>query len=502
MSKVRIESKWYHESNHFNLVAVDALSYADQYIKIALFELHTPAEMNTPVGAVAGTAPPTRQYSVDIGTNIADGSALGMEGTPSTHSAKVGLIAVFCPAYATFLTRSLHLLSFFHAQLVRTNESADLRSVLKCVKIYGDVILIGGSNGFLGVGAMGFTSSVDSAGEPMQVMFCVPCGTTQQELGSGSAPNSPLRNSSNEAHSPVRGLHKSTSFMGAGPGYPHKKTATVVSIAAAQEAHRFVAADDEGTISLWYFYKQNAISENIENLKTPRKGSRNIRASTTGADGSTAAPGGGAHKPAQRRGSEKLMMRKPVLKGVLQLSSIDLSGNYGNERVVKMNFLIDENQLVVSTNKRLILLILGKKGERALSPSASPVRRGSAISSPLTPFANNAAFSAPSTPKGDVEEELCFIGWVELDRAIPGKVGLFAMHMSQHYVPLYDGASTASLQRTITQWRITEEDQAVASRFQLTTKKNPADGKKRCTVYRFEWTESMFSAALDQVKYF
>jgi hypothetical protein len=111
MSKVRIESKWYHESNHFNLVAVDALSYADQYIKIALFELHTPAEMNTPVGAVAGTVPPTRQYSVDIGTNIADGSALGMEGTPSTHSAKVGLIAAHNPNYASFLTRSIYLLS-------------------------------------------------------------------------------------------------------------------------------------------------------------------------------------------------------------------------------------------------------------------------------------------------------------------------------------------------------------------------------------------------------
>lgn len=88
MSKVRIESKWYHESPHFNLVAVDALSYADQYIKIALFELHTPAGEPSPLPGT-GVAPPTRQYSVDIGTNIKDGSALGIDGAPSTHSAKV-----------------------------------------------------------------------------------------------------------------------------------------------------------------------------------------------------------------------------------------------------------------------------------------------------------------------------------------------------------------------------------------------------------------------------
>ena len=91
MSKVRIESKWYHESDNFFLVAVDALSLADQYIKVALFELFTPnpapgSADELPPGMMA---PPSRQYSVDIGTNIADGSSLGIEGAPSTHSAKV-----------------------------------------------------------------------------------------------------------------------------------------------------------------------------------------------------------------------------------------------------------------------------------------------------------------------------------------------------------------------------------------------------------------------------
>lgn len=376
--------------------------------------------------------------------------------------------------------------------MVRTNESADLRSELKCLKIYGDVILLGGSNGFLGVGAMGFTSSVDANGDPMQVMFCVPCGTTQQ---ADPSLGSPMRNPSGDASgrgsevpdSPMRNMHRAGSFM-VGPGYPHRRSATVLSIAAAQGAHRFVAADSEGTISLWYFYKHNAISENLENLRTPKKSSRNPRPPPE--DGT---PG----RKSKRRGSEKLMVRKPQLKGVLSLSSIDLSGLYGDERVVEMNFLLDESQLIVSTNKRLILLLLGKRGDKASSPMAA--RAMPVMSSPLSPINMTPTSPAPSNNAED--SDLSFIGWVELDRAIPGKVGLFAMHMSQNYVPLYPGSSTASLQRTITQWRVTEEDAAVSSRFQLTSKKKPVDGKNRCTVYRFEWTEGMFSAALDQVKY-
>lgn len=391
-------------------------------------------------------------------------------------------------------------------QLVRPNESADLRTSLRCLKIYGDIILLGGSNGFLGVGAMGFTNSVDADGSPMQVMFCVPYGNNQHDPST-----SPMRSGSNDldtsmempanAYDSWRSPPRDTTFarsgsflMNQGPGFPHRRTSTVVSIAAAQEAHRFVAADDEGTLSLWYFHKHNAISENLENLRTPRKMAHNLRRSA-------GTPGGA--RP-QRRGSEKLQVRKPILKGVLKLSSTDLGNNYSGEKVVKMNFLMDESQLIVSTNKRLILLILGRRPE-AGSPRTKPATP--AFSAPTTPINGSSHtpdfMHTPVSLQGlNEEEDLGFIGWVELDRAIPGKVGLFAMHMSVSYVPAYSGALQATIQRTITQWRITEEDQAVASRFQLTTKKKSPEGKHKCTVYRFEWTEAMFSAALEQIKYF
>ena len=391
-----------------------------------------------------------------------------------------------------------------HHQLVRPNESSDLRTSLKCLKIYGDIILFGGSNGFLGVGAMGFTSSVDAEGAPMQVMFCVPYGCNQHDP---SGPNSPMCSTSAEGEfsgatnpnesfcSPKGKYARSGSFMmSAGPGFPHRRTSTVLSIAAAQEAHRFVAADDEGTLSLWYFSKHNAISENLENMKTPRKMAHNQR-STPGR--------------AQRRGSEKLQVRKPILKGVLKLSSTDPTGSYAGERVIKMNFLMDESQLIVSTNKRLILLILGKASDQPGANSPKRPITPSSFTAPATPASNSsyASLEDMRTPTtggysgNDEDAELGFVGWVELDRAIRDKVGLFAMHMSVSYVPAFQGAMSATIQRTITQWRITEEDQAVASRFQLTKKKS-SEGKNKCTVYRFEWTEAMFSAALDQMKYF
>lgn len=37
MSKPRVESKWFHESESFGIVAVDAISTDDIYIKAALF---------------------------------------------------------------------------------------------------------------------------------------------------------------------------------------------------------------------------------------------------------------------------------------------------------------------------------------------------------------------------------------------------------------------------------------------------------------------------------
>ena len=101
-------------------------------------------------------------------------------------------------------------------------------------------------------------------------------------------------------------------------------------------------------------------------------------------------------------------------------------------------------------------------------------------------------------------ENLDIIGWVELDRAIPGKKGIFAMYATSNYVPISPGASTAKLQRIITQWRIVEEDNEMSFAYHKSSSSSSSPGNKKsnCSIYRFEWTDEMFQSALDKIKYF
>jgi hypothetical protein len=101
-------------------------------------------------------------------------------------------------------------------------------------------------------------------------------------------------------------------------------------------------------------------------------------------------------------------------------------------------------------------------------------------------------------------ENLDIIGWVELDRAIPGKKGIFAMYATSNYIPISPGASTAKLQRIITQWRIVEEDNEMSFAYHKSSSSSSSSGNKKsnCSIYRFEWTDEMFQSALDKIKYF
>ncbi|KAJ1380341.1 hypothetical protein B484DRAFT_33545, partial [Ochromonadaceae sp. CCMP2298] len=256
MSKVRIESRWYHENPLFSLVSADALSLRDEYVKVALFllrppdiftlqcaaveaankaskrmvtnsqELRAEAERAAQRLAVAELKAKTSsglQYSVDIGTNI-KGNSLGA-GTPCTHSARV----------------------------LGPDESPDLHSELRCLRLYGQRVLLGGSGGFLGVGSMGLASGAGSAKSGgaragaegrEQVMFCVPIA------GQGAPDPTP-----------------STPSL----GYPHPLTSTILALAAASHSPCFAAVDSTNTVSLWQLFKHSLIAENVEGLTTPQK---------------------------------------------------------------------------------------------------------------------------------------------------------------------------------------------------------------------------------------
>ena len=77
-----------------------------------------------------------------------------------------------------------------------------------------------------------------------------------------------------------------------------------------------------GTLSVWYLYKNNIISSNVEGLKSPKKHKKpNNSSSHTSSSSSSSS--------AKKRASfsEKLILM-PELKFVFQLSSIDPHGNY------------------------------------------------------------------------------------------------------------------------------------------------------------------------------
>jgi hypothetical protein len=109
LSKARVESMWYHESNDFNIVAVDALSRGERYIKAALFclcEGSTDAAAKATAAASVRAAPMRRLswgrtgaagetsplknmprlpslYSIDIGTNEASRFQLEVSDVPN-----------------------------------------------------------------------------------------------------------------------------------------------------------------------------------------------------------------------------------------------------------------------------------------------------------------------------------------------------------------------------------------------------------------------------------
>ena len=678
-------------------------------------------------------------------------------------------------------------------QLLRSNESPDLQSQLNVVKICGDVLLIGGSNGFLSIGRLGVTSGLLD-GSQRHAVFCspicrssiesVPCSATATATPHGSTPaagsvardpvdmhtislDEPSHDSSlimeavsvgacgpssgegadarvsdgmqpndragsgNTSSSSAKkkggkddkgeGRRSDSFYCADGPGFPHRRTSTLLALAVARQSQSFIAADDEGTLSFWRMPLHEdplALASQISSLSSSALGSSSDSPSAATAAAAAAATvpssrdsprpptpqgGGGGSSSAPRRPSRRQSLAQfsssnrapPELVSVFNLSSIDPSGHYRHERVHEMHFLHEggDSHLIVSTNKRLLLLVLGATisiSSVALSLSspgaairttvrgatggiitggpAGAASRSSGVipgpdypttpittpgSTPATtpgpasvvggvkktflprtgshdtattagagagagagaadsaslagassassedgfnygfnsdlhlspvrnaatgagsrPFAADLAQSTFSTPEalrsssdggtgtdGNIdismlttdspeqqqhhkqhqeqqeqivaEEEvqaplppgLGVKGWVEIDRAIPGKCGLFAMHAVVQYVPVAPGATTAELRRTFTQWRIVEDDATAGMEsFMGVVRRGGGGGggknrrgsgaggagegggggggRCKCTVYRFEWTEEMFQAVLKKIKFF
>lgn len=402
---------------------------------------------------------------------------------------------------------------------MRSNESPFLPTNLSCVKIYGDVALLGGTGGFVGVGIVGRTSpSIDDPNAARKVMFCFPCHSLLSAAHSSDHHNAQGHDHLQRNTSETSKASSLDSVSGGGRGgrnnshfgpvpsctSPHSKYSTILCFASGQRNNVFAAADDMGTISLWYLEK------------------------TGGVSGCSSGKGK----------SQSRSLRPPEFQSSVSLGSFGSAGNHEGQRVIKMFFLPNDVHLVVCTNKRLLLLEINAPPAPRTpceSPAVSPRARKSA-SEETSHSVDSSPPTSPTTPA-----LVRVTGWVELDRVAVGCSGVFAMHVegeveegrsrvSSSTVAPVDAAASPKEEdsssnaersststppplpprgttaftawRRIVQWKVTEdEDPSTSNKAAKRGVAAASANLSKCTIYRFEWSQQMFEAAMLNMKF-
>lgn len=192
-------------------------------------------------------------------------------------------------------------------QLVLTNESPFCESSLRCVKLYGDKVLLGGTGGFFGIGMIGQTTDL-TIGVPRRVLYVVKCRLPDRTTNAMSVL------SSDDIGSPV-----------ALSAPPHSSNSEIRFFAWAEQTDIFVAADDQRTLSFWHLHKEQTAKELVASPLAKKK------------------PG-------------FYYDCKPEFQSAFNLSQIDFQKKYAGEQITAVYFLNEQSFLVVSTNMRLLLL--------------------------------------------------------------------------------------------------------------------------------------------------
>eukprot|EP00981_Chlorochromonas_danica_P012272 scaffold4731_cov175-Ochromonas_danica.AAC.18 len=522
MTKPRIESKWYHESPHFTLRNVDCHvpSAEGNYVKVALFRLAVPVVAN---GSIKAIDPPVNcLYSVDIGSRDLPRCQL---------------------------------------EIVNENESPMLPADLSVVKIYGGLVIFGGSHGFLGIGMISRTTGAAPSAHPpappttatnmtsggpvdrasilvlngeqpggmrkgsvavteetaRKVMFCWPCDSPPAPTSSSSSSSSsagPMQSPAGES-----GLDEGHEV----PVYPHSQHSqnVITAITTGQRSAVFAAADSSGLVSLWHLPRSKYLqSLNPHNVLSNRS---------------------------MQAVMKKLKPRWLATLDLRQLTPPPPAPAITSEKVTKLQFAFNDSYLLISTQKRLLLIILSTKDVVMAGPqrgmSISEIRGISFAEGPgattgngtesTTPIDVNNLSLGPSRVQTK-REVLGFEAWVELDRALPHLQGIFDVFVDEttSAMPLPQRLSSLSASRdpddrmatdrhrdssingdawphadkSLVEWRILENDEPSPSGYSNIfftpggSKKNDHPSAKKCTVSRIVWTEVMISAALERAR--
>ena len=309
-------------------------------------------------------------------------------------------------------------------------------------------------------------------------------------------------------------------------GYPHDSASTIICITSGNKLGYFFVADDKRSISIWALRKKSSMAKALSMKNAPPQPM----------DAPTPIPS------------------SAFMHSHINLSRVDPTGAYRDEKIRAMKLIIGNKYLLVSTSNRLLLFSFTVPSATVESTPAlgvaspeSPIVPRSSISSPHHLDNSVSMDGGMVTPGGesfisgnnmlspvfdDFKNSPRLSSWVELDRGIPGVEGVFTMHVAEKLVPVKPGSAMGEIKRKYIQWRLTssvltqlsqsqpiKEDVSFAPKTRssfsrsfsfsravpVTSSDDAEAGKagkesKRCTLYRFEWTEDMFQSALKKMK--
>jgi hypothetical protein len=279
MSKTRVESRWYHESQNFFMVCVDGRGYRsgeqDQtnagvgnksysvsdtlyhgfethYLKAALFCLrqeNATDAVDTSSPAV-GSTNTVRKGSQHARRSITE-AILGTGNKPTSsrpgtyNSNSIGSIDPSTVQYSLDIASSDG--SRQQLPIVDERESPVLSCALTVIKLCGDVVLLGGAHGYLAVGrftTLGLGSYTATAEESTGRLSRSPHANTKQNAHQSSQIPVGTRRvlMAHPFHQP---LHSP------GYDYPHAEDSVITAMGMGMATSLVVIADSRGLLSLW-----------------------------------------------------------------------------------------------------------------------------------------------------------------------------------------------------------------------------------------------------------
>jgi hypothetical protein len=247
---------------------------------------------------------------------------------------------------------------------VKTNEQPFNEHVLHTVKIYGEKILLGGSQGLIAIGTVGKSTGLQlEMGK--KVLYCTIAHSQSQlalkkpSLSRSSSSSPPVVIAAVSSQEKVSTNTTPTNMTMAVSG--HSLQSTIRFLAWEETSNLFVAADDQRVLTFWQLDLHSSISPLIAACVSPLTATNANSTSTSNANASTANGTTNTNTNTNMRSTNRgyHYTTKPDFQSLFHLSSTDPHQLYEQERILAVHFLSEHSgKLLVTTTKRLLILLV------------------------------------------------------------------------------------------------------------------------------------------------